>query len=60
MTKTDLVDQLTSVKQAYHALAFMACESKPCISEDVGQVLSIINQSFDLLAENIDKDCPDF
>lgn len=60
MNKGDLMDELATVRSAYEALAIMACESQPCLSRDVGEVLCVLNQSFENLTKNIDKDCPDF
>jgi hypothetical protein len=60
MTKIDLMDELDAVRSAYEALALMACESSPCLSTDVGEVLSVLNQSFEHLSKHIDSDCPNF
>lgn len=60
MNKLDLMDELASVRSAYDALAIMACESAPCLSSDVGEVLSVLNQHFEKVAEKIDKHCPEF
>lgn len=48
---SDLADDIQSLHCAYDALSNLACEARACTSEDVANVLHILNQHFDALAK---------